>query len=77
MSLLTDKERNGLEKAYKRIARCKGNCKDCKRLLLHTCETSRGVAYAWECTADGLGMLHNYTTEMKMDILRQLIFELS
>lgn len=76
--MYSEKEKAALKKKLETIRKCKGNCKDCKKLLLETTNTKNALYYAFGCkVAPDFSPISNSTKTLKADLIEQLQFELS
>lgn len=76
--MYTEKELDKLKKQLARVERCKGNCHDCKRLLIETATGDRALYYAFGCAiAPNFSPISNSMGGLKSALIEQLQFELA
>ena len=76
--MLEPKEIKELNREKKVLSKCGGNCQECESLHFYSCETERGVAFAWGCDkCPYFGVISENPKTMHKELLEAIEFELS
>lgn len=76
--MYNEKELERLKKQLARVQKCKGNCHDCKRLLIETASTDRALYMAFGCgIAPNFSPISNTLKGLKAALIDQLQFEIA